>query len=419
MRLLVLAGGFPSLSETFIFHKVVGLARSGIDVEVVARRRGDTHAYYKELRQLPSTLRVSYLPPTQPEALAAARLPRLLGGCFLRNPQETRRWLQILQQRYPAPGVLARRLYRLLPFLGKTPDVTHLEFATMAEEFGDLLSLLPGKKVISCRGADIDILPRSRPALAQAVRSALAQVDAVHCVSAEMVRSAMQYGLDPHRAFVNHPSIDWRYFTPPDAVAPRRAPDPFTVVTVARLHWKKGITDGLRAIARMHTRGVPAHYVIVGEGDLREAIQFEVWDLGLSEHVTLAGPLPREAVRTVLSEADAFLLPSISEGLSNAALEAMAMKLPLVTTNAGGMAEAVRDGTDGFVVERRDSQAMADRLLRLAASPELRQRLGCSARERVRQRFGIETQIQIFREVYESLAAGRELPCEAEGCKLT
>jgi glycosyltransferase involved in cell wall biosynthesis len=124
-------------------------------------------------------------------------------------------------------------------------------------------------------------------------------------------------------------------------------------------------------------------------------------------------------VRTVLSEADAFLLPSISEGLSNAALEAMAMKLPLVTTNAGGMAEAVRDGTDGFVVDRRDSLAMADRLLRLAASPELRHRLGCYARERVREQFGIETQIRVFREVYESLAAGRGLPCEAEGCRLT
>lgn len=419
MRLLVVAGGFPSVSETFIFHKVVELARSGIEVEVVARRRGDAHAYYNEMRQLPPTLQISYLPPTQPEALAAARLPRLLANCLLRHPQETRRWLEVLRKSYPAPGALARKLYRLLPFLGRTPDVTHLEFATMAEEFGDLITLLPGKKVISCRGADIDILPRSRPALAQAVRNALTRVDAVHCVSGAMVRSAMQFGLDPRRAFVNFPSIDWGFFTPPEGSAPTRRHDRFTVVTVARLHWKKGISDGLRAMAMMHARGIPAHYVVVGEGEFREAIQFEIWDQGLSDHVTLAGALPRETVRTVLSEADAFLLPSISEGLSNAALEAMAMTLPVVTTNAGGMAEAVRDGKDGFVVERRDAHAMADRLTRLAASPELRSQLGASARERIRQQFGIETQIRKFHEVYQSLATGRDFACEAEPCKLT
>mgnify|MGYP001213278960 CR=1 FL=1 len=418
MRLLILTGGFPSLSETFIFHKVVELARSGIEVEVMARRRGDAHAYYNELQQLPGTLRIRYLPPTQPEPAAAARLPALLSQALLRYPAETQAWLSFLRSRIPEPGALARKLYRLLPFVGMRPDVTHLEFATMAEEFGELLTLLPGRKVISCRGADIDILPRSRPELAAAIRAALSEADAVHCVSQAMVRSAAQYGLDPARAFVNHPSIDWRYFSPEQSPAPRRR-DRFTVVTVARLHWKKGIPDALRALSRMHASGVPAHYVVVGDGEFREAVQFEIWDQGLSDHVTLAGALPREAVRSLLAEADAFLLPSISEGLSNAALEAMAMKLPIVTTDAGGMAEAVRDDRDGFVVRRRDDAEMADRLTRLARDPELRRRLGEAARERVRERFGIETQIRIFTTVYRALAEGRGLPGRAEVCRLT
>jgi glycosyltransferase involved in cell wall biosynthesis len=124
-------------------------------------------------------------------------------------------------------------------------------------------------------------------------------------------------------------------------------------------------------------------------------------------------------VRAALAEADAFLLPSISEGLSNAALEAMAMELPVVTTNAGGMAEAVRHETDGFVVRRRDAEAMAEHLARLAGDPELRRRLGRSARQRVRERFGIETQIRVFEEVYRSLAAGGRLPEKAAACELT
>lgn len=416
MRVMLVTGGFPSLSESFIFHKIMGLARQGIEIEVMARRRGDRKAYAAEMANPPATLTVGYLPPTQPEAMAAARLPVMLASCLARHPAETRRWLRHLIGRYGRGGVLARKLYRLLPFVGKQPDVTHLEFATLAEDFGELLHLLPGRKVISCRGADIDILPRARPALASAIRGALERADAVHCVSRAMVRSAEGFGLDPARAFVNNPSIDWAYF---EGVERPERREPFTIVTVARLHWKKGISDALRALRRLHERGVRAQYVLVGEGEFQEAVQFDIWDLGLSDHVTLAGPLPRAAVRAALADADVFLLPSISEGLSNAVLEAMATQLPVVTTDAGGMMEAVRDGVDGFVVRRRDVDGMACCLERLAADPELRRRMGRSARERVREQFGIERQIRKFAEVYRSLATDGSLPRELTLCELT
>lgn len=409
MRVMVVTGGFPSLSETFIFQKVLGLARQGFEVEVVARRRGDRRPYQAQLAAAPSTLSVQYLPSTQPEPLAAARLPVMLAKALALHGRDARRWVGYLAGRYGKGAALGRKLYRLLPFLGKRPDVTHLEFATLALDFGDLIHLLPGRKVISCRGADIDILPRARPTLAAAIQDVLRGVDAVHCVSREMVRSALTFGLNPERAFVNNPSIDWRYFEPVER-PPQR--DRFTIVSVVRLHWKKGISDALRALARLHERGVRAHYVLVGDGEHEEAVRFDVWDLGLSDHVTLAGPQDRAAVRAALADADAFLLPSVSEGLSNAVLEAMATGLPVVTTDAGGMAEAVRDGVDGFVVRRRDSEGMARCLERLARSPDLRRQMGQAACERVREHFGIERQIRVFGEVYRSLAETGTLPRE-------
>ncbi|HEU4753353.1 MAG TPA: glycosyltransferase family 4 protein, partial [Armatimonadota bacterium] len=350
-----------------------------------------------------------------PEALAAARLPLMLASCLARHPGQTRAWLAYLRERY-AGGALARKLYRLLPFIGKEPDVTHLEFATLAEEFGELIPLLPGRKVISCRGADIDILPRGRPALAAAIRAAFDRVDAVHCVSRAMVRSTAEYGLDPDKAFVNHPSIDWRYFQPTE---PARRRERFTVLTVARLHWKKGIRDALRALRQVHERGVAAHYVVVGEGEDREAIQFDIWDQGLSDYVTLAGTQPRSAVREAMAEADVFLLPSVSEGLSNAALEAMAMRVPVVTTDAGGMPEVVRHGIEGFVVARRDAGQMAHYLAYLAQNEPARSAMGYAARARVQERFGIDTQIRIFESVYRSLANGGTVCEGAATCGLT
>jgi len=103
-----------------------------------------------------------------------------------------------------------------------------------------------------------------------------------------------------------------------------------------------------------------------------------------------------------------FLLSSLSEGISNAALEAMACGLPVVTTDCGGMREAVTDGIEGFVVPVRDPEAMAEALLRLWKDPELRRRMGEAARERVLREFRLDQQISaflaLFKDVIESSA---------------
>jgi glycosyltransferase involved in cell wall biosynthesis len=122
--------------------------------------------------------------------------------------------------------------------------------------------------------------------------------------------------------------------------------------------------------------------------------------------VTFAGALGPDAVLGRLQGADVFLHSSSSEGISNAVLEAMACGLPVVTTDVGGMAEAVRDGVDGHVVAPRDVAAAAEALTRLAGDPEGRKRMGDSARERVRDRFDLAHQLDAFCELFTTLADG-------------
>ena len=142
---MVVVGAFPQVSQTFIFQKVVELARRGIEVEVMARNPGDTVAYATELAALPETLKITYLPPTQPQAAAALRLPGLMAQALTRHPEEARRWIGYLRSRYGAGPGLGKRLYKILPFLGRTPDVVHFEFSTMAEEYGDLFTLIESR----------------------------------------------------------------------------------------------------------------------------------------------------------------------------------------------------------------------------------------------------------------------------------
>src|SRR5262249_52987224 len=149
----------------------------------------------------------------------------------------------------------------------------------------------------------------------------------------------------------------------------------------------------LTAVARLAERGVPVRFEIIGDGPERQRVLYTAHDLGLGGSVGLLGGLDPERVRDRLRSADCFLLSSLCEGISNAVLEAMSCGLPVVTTDCGGMREAVRDGEDGFVVPVRQTRAMSDALAALAADAGLRRRMGASARERVVSDFGLDRQV--------------------------
>jgi glycosyltransferase involved in cell wall biosynthesis len=104
----------------------------------------------------------------------------------------------------------------------------------------------------------------------------------------------------------------------------------------------------------------------------------------------LEGLLEGERKLAALERAHIFVLPSYTEGLPNAMIEAMAVGLPVVVTRVGSIPDVVIDETNGLLVQPRDSAALATALRRLIASAELRQRLGQAAHATARTRFATE-----------------------------
>ena len=155
-------------------------------------------------------------------------------------------------------------------------------------------------------------------------------------------------------------------------------------VSVARLVPQKGIDVLIRALAQ--TTGAARDWTLnlVGDGPEREALQRQVQQAGLQEQVQFLGF--RSDPQTFLLQAGVFVLPSRFEGMPNALLEAMAAGLAVVVTDASpGPLEVVVDGVSGLVVPSDEPAALADALDRLAAQPQLRERLGAAAREALRQ----------------------------------
>jgi colanic acid/amylovoran biosynthesis glycosyltransferase len=288
-----------------------------------------------------------------------------------------------------------RRLYLDAEMVAAHPEVVHFEFGALAAGRMYLAELLGSRVVVSFRGYDLNHAGLDSPGYYDEVWEKAA---AIHCLSRDLWEKAKRRGCPaakPHVLIL--PAIETGYFAPARRARGKR---PVRLLSVGRLEWAKGYEYALETVAVLRARGVSVEYRIVGAGEHLEAVAFCRHQLELEDTVTLVGAAERERVRAELEWADIFLHTAVTEGFSNAVIEAQASGLPVVTSDAGGLPENVEDGVTGFVVPRRDPRAAADCVERLARDPALRERLGQAGRERVQQRFSLEAQIRAFQELY-------------------
>ncbi|NLV71959.1 MAG: glycosyltransferase family 4 protein [Actinobacteria bacterium] len=194
---------------------------------------------------------------------------------------------------------------------------------------------------------------------------------------------------------------------PVDGATPRR----LRIGTVARLVAVKDIDLMVEVAALLRRTHPEVELTIVGDGPERERLEALVADRGLSGRVRFVGRLSDTG--SLLAKLDVYVVTSVFEGgVSMSVLEAMALGLPVVTTAAGGVAEAVVDGETGYVVERRDGRgalaaALAERAAALLDDPALRARMGAAGARRVRSGFTVEETAKRTLRVYERCLVGR------------
>jgi glycosyltransferase involved in cell wall biosynthesis len=233
----------------------------------------------------------------------------------------------------------------------------------------------------------VDELSRSRlrPLYAAAERRYLSGVDAaVFCCDATRASAEKLVGR-PLRGTVAHPCADHL-----DAPAPRRRAahgGPLRVVSVANVVPRKSLLVLVDALARLpHDRW---RLTVVGSLEMDRAyvrrVRRRVARLGLQDSVRLVGAVPNRSVAAHLSDSDVLVVPSSFEGLAIAYLEAMRAGLPVIASTAGGAAEVIDDGSEGWLVAPGDVRTLASRLGRLCEDRELLARMGLAARDRAQR----------------------------------
>lgn len=199
-----------------------------------------------------------------------------------------------------------------------------------------------------------------------------------------------------------------RFYPPPQGVQ-RMAGCPFDpaqhwlVGTVGRMQTVKDPLGLARAFVQALTQA-PAlrsrlRLVMVGEGPLRVQAVALLASAGISQLAWLPGE--RCDVPELLRGLHAFVLPSLTEGISNAILEAMASGLPVLATAVGGNPELVLHGQTGYLLQANNPQALAERLLQLASAPEHAQALGRVGRLRVEAHYSLEAMVAAYQGLYD------------------
>ncbi len=345
-RVLVLTGIFPNRrNETWgihVFQNVRALSTHA-DVRVIAPvpwiPRALARGRYRAYIGVPRRDEWAGIPVSYPRFFLVPKMGRFLHGYQL--------FVSIL-------GEMRREVRSF------RPDVLLAYFAFpygfAASCFGAMFRI---PVVISCRGGDINYM--TRPKLQGAlIAHSLRSARGVWVMSEEMRREAAALGVRPDRVEVMPNGVDGAVFAPRDRMEARAAlgiGPGRVVVCVSRLSHEKGIDVLVDAFAKLADPALRLY--VVGDGVERAPLAARIKSAGCEERITLVGTRPHAEIPRWLAAADVAVLPSRSEGMPNAVLEALASGRPVVATAVGGTRELITSRDTGRLVPAGDADALA------------------------------------------------------------
>jgi glycosyltransferase involved in cell wall biosynthesis len=242
-------------------------------------------------------------------------------------------------------------------------------------------------------------------ALDKAVLHAFSRVAAV----SEAVRRELERGGVPRRKIVMVPN-GITVGTPAEGGAVRAAlgigQDEGVVTAVGRLSAEKGFGDLVAAAAAVRALVPGVRFLVIGTGPAAAALEAQIRASGLDGCVRLLGR--REDVMEILAASDVFVMPSLTEGMPMALLEAMAQGTAVVATRVGEIPRMIEDGISGILVAPKDVRGIAEAIIALLRDHDRAERLGHAARRRATELFSAEAMTTRYMTIYEEILAARE-----------
>lgn len=392
MRIGLVLPAVPAYSETFFRNKIQFLNTTpGYEVIVFADRQTSNDLF--DLCRVVYAVQFSSHP-------VLARLQQILWFVItaIRFPVKV---FTLWQSNHRSGFSKKRNLVSVITsahFFSAKVDWLHFGFGTVALGRENLARAINAKMAVSFRGFDHYIYPLKHLGCYSLLFSVTGHF---HVLSAGMSVSLLGRQIERDRISIIHPAIDTHKFVSEKRTAIDRKCVQF--ITIARLHWIKGLEYTLEALALLKNEDADFHYTVIGDGEERERLLFATKQLGLKDRVTFVGKLPQHEILKYLAGSDIYLQYSIEEGFCNAVLEAQAMGLLCVVSDAEGLSENILHEKTGWIVPKRNPVALVAKIKAiLQATPEERDRISKAASERVSTHFSLEQQRCSFITFYNS-----------------
>jgi glycosyltransferase involved in cell wall biosynthesis len=373
---------FPGQTNTFIWREVEHLREWGVDIRFFSTQPPDDesaarHAFAEEARK-----ETVYLWPRPLSSIVSAVVWGAMTG--------RRRFLRAAATVLALDGLSVRQRVATVPLIAAACVLAreasaqgirhlHLHSAARSAVIAMMAHRLNGIPYSIALNANLDWWGGG-------MASKLGETEFTLVNAEWLLRQVHEEypGLRPSQALLARPGVDTERWVQRDGKADGPG---FELVTVGRVHHGKGHDITIRAVGRLRDSGRRVRLRIAGSGPELAALQALVAQLRLEQEVEFLGSVSESDVMALLREADVFVLASRFEPLGVVYMEAMALGLPTIGTDAGGVGEIITDEQDGLLVPPEDDERLAEAVARLQDDPPLRHRLGRNARRTIVERF--------------------------------
>lgn len=382
--LVYIIGTYPGLTTTFIDREIRALQRQKVQVRIISIREPHTilSSDQNDLRKLTNYLiPVSWRKFITTHLRFAFQKPAAYFGTLfelVRNPHpdlstRLKTILHFIEGVYAA-GVIAEQ----------PCDHLHAHFvdraSTVALVAGKLLNL---PYSVTAHANDIYINPILLPLKLSQASFVATCTD----YNRQHLQKIAPINVKLHRLYHG---LDLETYQPRTDQSTHGIP---TITSVGQLKEKKGFQYLLKACQILRSKDYIFKCQIIGEGSLRQELEHQIRELSLENFVILRGALPHESVIEEYQHSTMFVLPCITgsdgdrDGIPNVILEALAMQLPVISTQHSGIPEVIKSGVNGLLVPPSDEEALAYAIARLIDDPFLRAQFGQLGRRTVTERF--------------------------------
>lgn len=408
MNIACIVNNFPVLSQTFILNQITGLIENGHEVDIYAAPSNELkiHSDIKKFNLIQHTYYFSI--PSKNHVVTLLRSLRLTLVNSWKYPILIN-WLFNginYTKQLSLPAWLIP--YIVLPFLStKQYDIIYCHFGPNGLKGALLkkLGLTKGKVVTTFHGYDITkYVEKSNH---NPYQHLFEVGDLFLPISEHWKKKLIDLGCDEKKIIVHRMGVDCQKFS----FTPRypSSDGKVRIVSVARLVEKKGIEYGIRAIAKLAKANQSIEYNVIGDGPLRSDLQELIKQLNVENTVKLLGWKEQDEVVEILNKSHVLLAPSITsqdgdqEGIPVVLMEAMAMGMPVVSTQHSGIPELVQDKVTGFLAPERDIDNLANKLSYLIEHPELWLEMGKAGRKHIEEYYNIHKLNQQLVNIYQQL----------------